>query len=187
MVPVMHTESALDVRRAATRSVRTPGVCVVHLTGFRGGSVDRFSGDRVVVGRGRRVDLRVDPSLDRSVSARHLELMRRGDDLVLRDLGSMNGTYVNGLRVHEAVVRDGDIVMLGVHGPRFRVYRGIDATPPPGDGKRTAWIDPLAETGAFELPRLPIGRPALREGWWFALVAAVLAGVLVWWMLAAFG
>ncbi|MFI1016298.1 FHA domain-containing protein [Streptomyces sp. NPDC020965] len=49
-----------------------------------------------------------------SVSRLHAQLIRRGSVWVLRDLGSMNGTTVNGLRVTGAVtVRAGDMVGFG--------------------------------------------------------------------------
>jgi hypothetical protein len=56
---------------------------------------------------------------DPSVSRRHAELARDGDLWVLRDLGSRNGTWLNGVRVTGAAeVRPGDTVTLG--GVRFR-------------------------------------------------------------------
>ncbi|MFE0424267.1 FHA domain-containing protein [Streptomyces sp. NPDC058953] len=49
-----------------------------------------------------------------SVSRMHAELIPHGPVWVLRDLGSMNGTTVNGLRVTGSVpVRDGDVVSFG--------------------------------------------------------------------------
>ncbi|MGV9314201.1 FHA domain-containing protein [Streptomyces sp. NPDC003691] len=49
-----------------------------------------------------------------SVSRAHAELSLRGTEWMLRDLGSMNGTTVNGRRVTGAVpVRDGDAVSFG--------------------------------------------------------------------------
>jgi pSer/pThr/pTyr-binding forkhead associated (FHA) protein len=40
-------------------------------------------------------------------------VVRRADDLAVRDLGSLNGTYVNGDRVEERVLRSGDEVQIG--------------------------------------------------------------------------
>jgi FHA domain/Domain of unknown function (DUF1707) len=55
-----------------------------------------------------------------SVSRRHAELRRAGEGWLLRDLGSRNGTRVNGMRVTEEVeVRPGDQVSLG--GVRYRL------------------------------------------------------------------
>jgi hypothetical protein len=55
-----------------------------------------------------------------SVSRRHAQVRRAGDVWLLRDLGSSNGTRVNGMRVtEETEVRPGDHVSLG--GVRFRL------------------------------------------------------------------
>ncbi|HEX2029666.1 MAG TPA: FHA domain-containing protein [Nitriliruptorales bacterium] len=61
---------------------------------------------------------------DVTVSRRHSEVVRReGRDFVLRDLGSLNGSYVNGDRVEERTLRSGDEVQIG----RFKLlYLGGD-------------------------------------------------------------
>jgi hypothetical protein len=63
-----------------------------------------------LVGRSPICDLVLD---DRTVSRRHAELRREGDAWVLADLGSTNGTWVNGWRIREAEVGVGDRVALG--------------------------------------------------------------------------
>jgi hypothetical protein len=50
---------------------------------------------------------------DDSVSRRHAEIALRGGVCVVRDLGSCNGTYVNGRAVTRARLRRGDELMLG--------------------------------------------------------------------------
>jgi diguanylate cyclase (GGDEF)-like protein len=50
---------------------------------------------------------------DGSVSRRHASLLYGDDGWTLRDLGSTNGTFVNGVRVREALLRDGDRVRVG--------------------------------------------------------------------------
>ncbi len=50
---------------------------------------------------------------DPFVSARHFRIERRDQKLILRDLRSRNGTFVNGARVVEAVLNDGDSIRLG--------------------------------------------------------------------------
>jgi hypothetical protein len=69
------------------------------------------AGRRVVLGRARDCDCVV---AEPSVSRRHAELRRDGDRWLLRDLGSMNGTRVNGVRlVEETEVAPGDRVSFG--------------------------------------------------------------------------
>ncbi len=50
---------------------------------------------------------------DAGVSARHCEIVVRGGDYVLRDLGSTNGTFLDGTRVLEAVLAPGSLVTVG--------------------------------------------------------------------------
>lgn len=50
---------------------------------------------------------------DITVSRRHAEISKRGGALVVRDVGSLNGTYVNRERVEEAVLEPGDELQIG--------------------------------------------------------------------------
>jgi pSer/pThr/pTyr-binding forkhead associated (FHA) protein len=54
---------------------------------------------------------------DISVSRRHAEIERQSTEYVLRDVGSMNGTYVNQKRVDGVVLQQGDEILVG----RFRL------------------------------------------------------------------
>src|SRR5258706_11858202 len=52
--------------------------------------------------------------LDRIISKEHAQILRGGDGrFLLRDLGSLNGTYVSGNRVSEHVLNHGDELVLG--------------------------------------------------------------------------
>src|SRR6478752_2508986 len=52
--------------------------------------------------------------LDRIISKEHAQILRGGDGhYLLRDLGSLNGTYVSGTRVSEVVLKHGDELVLG--------------------------------------------------------------------------
>src|SRR6058998_1582250 len=48
-----------------------------------------------------------------SVSSHHCEVLLRGSDVVVRDLNSTNGTYINGEKVTESVLKPGQILRLG--------------------------------------------------------------------------
>jgi len=48
-----------------------------------------------------------------SVSSHHCELTRRGAELLVKDLNSTNGTFINGEKVVEAVLKPGQILRLG--------------------------------------------------------------------------
>jgi predicted component of type VI protein secretion system len=67
-------------------------------------------GERRVLGRARSCDYVI---YDPTVSSRHAELVRLDDCWLIRDLGSLNGTRVNGWLVKEQRLRDGDTLTFG--------------------------------------------------------------------------
>jgi adenylate cyclase len=83
-----------------------------RLTGrFADGSLGEFPlGPTTSLGRHPSNTLRL---VDREVSKEHALIERVGKDFVLKDLGSSNGTFVNGRRVKELKLRDGDEIALG--------------------------------------------------------------------------
>lgn len=50
---------------------------------------------------------------DASVSSHHAEILMRGSDVVIRDLNSTNGTFVNGEKISEAPLKSGQILRFG--------------------------------------------------------------------------
>jgi hypothetical protein len=64
----------------------------------------------VVIGRASNADVRLS---DTGVSRRHAEVRREGDDHVLVDLGSTNGTLVNGRPIERVRLANGDRIELG--------------------------------------------------------------------------
>jgi len=64
----------------------------------------------LVIGRLPEVDLVLE---DPNVSRRHAEIYRSGQEVVLRDLGSTNGTKVNGSPVSTVTLADGDEIIIG--------------------------------------------------------------------------
>jgi pSer/pThr/pTyr-binding forkhead associated (FHA) protein len=65
---------------------------------------------RNVIGRGTDSDLQL---LDQGVSRRHAELRWDGNYATVYDLGSTNGTSVNGHDVASHVLRHGDVIRVG--------------------------------------------------------------------------
>lgn len=70
--------------------------------------------------------------LDKGVSRRHAAIVRRDGSLHLMDMGSPNGTYLNGQKLvanQPRVLRDGDDIRLGHLVMRVTFYRGPAVTP----------------------------------------------------------
>jgi predicted component of type VI protein secretion system len=80
--------------------------------------------DMVVVGRKEDCDVRLE---HKSVSKMHCVLVKTDGLLLLRDLGSTNGTRVNGTRVRRAALLPND--QLSIAGYKFRVHLGPDPAP----------------------------------------------------------
>ena len=76
------------------------------------GSGSRFLLDKDVVQAGRHPDSDIFLD-DVTVSRRHAEFYRHGDRFTVRDVGSLNGTYVNRERIEEAELFGGDEVQIG--------------------------------------------------------------------------
>jgi S1-C subfamily serine protease len=109
-----------------------------HLIGPKKGDRERFDGDRILVGRAPDNTLRFSDN-DRRVSAHHAEIIRKGDHYILRDLGSTNGTIINGRRVRVSEIHSDDLIEFGPGGPlvRFNLERERESF---DSGARTAAI-----------------------------------------------
>ena len=78
--------------------------------GQNAGSTFLIQADATTIGRNPNSDVFLD---DVTVSRRHAELRREGGRFEIRDLGSLNGTYVNRARVDHARLGSGDELQIG--------------------------------------------------------------------------
>ncbi|MEZ6195401.1 MAG: FHA domain-containing protein [Planctomycetota bacterium] len=92
---------------------------IAHVSGSRSGVVEHFDRESVMIGRGGQNDLAFDPFRDAVVSSQHAEIRRESDSYYLYDMGSLNGTYLNGCPVQRARLAAGDEIGLGRRGPRL--------------------------------------------------------------------
>ncbi|MEO5840695.1 MAG: FHA domain-containing protein [Acidimicrobiales bacterium] len=79
--------------------------------GPKGGSRYALDGSVITAGRDTRSDIFLD---DVTVSRRHAEVYRRGPKYFVRDVGSLNGTYVNRKQVDDVELHDGDELQIGM-------------------------------------------------------------------------
>jgi pSer/pThr/pTyr-binding forkhead associated (FHA) protein len=66
--------------------------------------------EEVVLGRSSEADIQVDST---DLSRKHLVLRREHGQYTVLDLDSRNGIYLNGVRIHSAVLHEGDNLQLG--------------------------------------------------------------------------
>ena len=125
----LHEEDTGDLAHAAEQAIagRTssgPSIPVVTGVGRLeyvapdGTAHTRPLGERTSIGRHTDNDIQL---LDPEVSKAHLTIKRVPDGWLLEDLGSANGTLVNGVRVDKVKLADNDVVAVGNSVLRFRV------------------------------------------------------------------
>jgi pSer/pThr/pTyr-binding forkhead associated (FHA) protein len=120
------------------------------LRGEEEGEAFALNAAEVVIGREEGCAIRIEGL---GLSRRHCAISRAGERYLLRDLNSENGTWVNGVRITEQELRDGDQVGLGVQASlRFRNEAQAAAGPAPVPTPTPAEISPSD------------GRPATTEG-----------------------
>ena len=100
-----------------------------------GGPIDLVK-DLTLVGRTDNCDVRLD---HKSVSKLHCVIVKTDGLLLLRDLGSTNGTRVNGQRVRRAALLPNDQLTIATY--KFRVTFGPDALAPVRPEEATQNID----------------------------------------------
>jgi hypothetical protein len=105
-------------------------IVIDHVAGSRRGQRQEFDGaKRVRFGRHPDCEVSFDALRDIDSSSRHAELRPGDAGWVLVDVGSSNGTYVDGRRITELAVGAGapHMVEFGAGGPSLRLFIGDDA------------------------------------------------------------
>ena len=108
---------------------------LVVLTQSMAGRSVELTAERTTVGRVEENAFQIS---EPSVSSRHAEILLRGSDIVVKDLGSTNGTFINGEKITEAVLKPGQTLRFGnielkldVPGAPAAPAPAPAATPPP--------------------------------------------------------
>ena len=103
---------------------------------------------KFTIGRGPENSLCLPVSV---VSRLHAEVIRLGQDFILRDQGSTNGSFINGSRVTELMLNDGDGVEIHQDFARLGPFARTDVT---------ALLKNVEDTGR---PRVTEAEPALEK------------------------
>jgi hypothetical protein len=96
------------------------------LTGLTQAGSLELEGGFNTIGRNPTNDLRI---RDATVSSFHCEIIRKEDSIRVRDLGSTNGTYVDGVKVEESALQPGSVLRVG--SIEFKIERREDDAIPP--------------------------------------------------------
>ena len=135
-----------------------------------GGQPIAITKDMTLLGRKEGCDLRID---HKSVSKMHCVIVKTDGLLLIRDLGSTNGTRVNGTRVRRAALLPND--HLGIAHFKYKVDFGPDLPAPVLPNERTLQIDQKdldklvnrgtggAEDSSLEMPALQVQTNALPD------------------------
>ena len=83
---------------------------LVCLTGTNKGESYFLKGDRIIIGRSEKADIKI---MDIKASREHVEIKKIGEDWVATDLGSQNGVIVNDKKITQRMLTDGDKIIIG--------------------------------------------------------------------------
>lgn len=110
------------VDAAAVDALPTGHALLVVQRGPGSGSRFLLDSDVVYAGRHPESEIFLD---DVTVSRNHALLVRRGEEVYIDDLGSLNGTYVNRQRIESQKLEDGDEIQVGKYKLSF-IAEGMD-------------------------------------------------------------
>jgi len=107
-----HVRAKTVVTSISRISERPTGkeACLVVIYGSELGKKYNLNAPSLVIGRSSKCDIQIDQE---SISRNHTKMVNTGKSILIRDLGSTNGTYVNDEPIDEYVMRDGDLIKIG--------------------------------------------------------------------------
>ncbi|HXN49331.1 MAG TPA: transglycosylase SLT domain-containing protein [Bryobacteraceae bacterium] len=115
--------------------------CLLRQHGTRAGSRHALRSPVTRLGRAADNDVVMAGPESSVVSAKHAEIREEAGQWVLRDLGSTNGTFLDGERCFEAPLALHSVIQLGTGGPTLTLTTWHDS-PAPGDLSRTLVVAP---------------------------------------------
>ena len=131
-------------------------VQLVHIQGPLKGQIQDFSQFPVYIGRHSSCQVRFDKDLT-TISRRHARIDRQGNRFRIVD-ASTNGTYVNGKRIADVYLRDGDVITFSENGPKASFLTKIEAGDAPVAHARSAQAMPPSPVSPAQ-PQMPAPAP----------------------------
>lgn len=113
----------------------------VHIQGPLKGQIQEFTEASIIIGRHPSCQVQFPTDLT-GISRKHAELEREGNRFKLVD-HSTNGTFVNGKRITEAYLKDGDVIMFTEGGPKVSFLAQVTEVPAAAE-KPAEPITPIA-------------------------------------------
>ncbi len=110
---------------AAVQALPPTSALLIMQRGPSAGARFLLDAERTTAGRSTSADIFLD---DVTVSRKHAEFARDGQQFVVRDIGSLNGTYVNRTRIDAVALRSGDEVQIGKYRMTFHPSPHRDAS-----------------------------------------------------------
>lgn len=150
---------------------------ISRVVGFGSKPPQDFDQSPITLGTASSCTIRFDPAFDRGVAAQHARLEWNGEAWYLLDLGSPEGTWVDGLRLAEARAVLGPLEFsLGQNGPKVRIEPL--ATPSTGAGSSVSQVVPPAPASVS--PSKSASQKTAIFGALAAVLVLVLGGGIYW-------
>lgn len=154
------------------------------------GRTHELKADKTTIGR---VEDNTFQIAEASVSSHHCEVLLRGNDVLVRDLNSTNGTFINGEKVTETVLKPNQILRLGqieirleTDAPAAPTKKHLDQTLVMQRGVSLNELEQGARTGGFDTKGSGFSKKDDKVGMIFWVVAGVVGFVIVCLLLYVF-
>jgi pSer/pThr/pTyr-binding forkhead associated (FHA) protein len=160
---------------------------LVLLSAGMTGRTHELKVDKTTIGR---VEDNTFPITEPSVSSHHCEILLRGSEVVVHDLNSTNGTYINGEKVTESVLKPGQVLRLGQIEMRLETdtpaptKKPVDQTMVMQRGVSLNELEQGSRAGGFDTTSKGFSKKDNKGNkiFWIAAAAfgAVIAGLLIY-------
>ena len=130
---------------------------LIHIQGPLKGQIQDYATFPVEIGRHSSCHVRFDKDMT-TISRRHARIERQGNRFRIID-ASTNGTYVNGKRIADVYLRDGDVITFAENGPKVsfltKIENGTISMPSVPTARSSSKLPPVGENTSVSRPLPP--------------------------------